>query len=90
MEVQSTTGVADIDLVLGYNFLNKEKYHAGINLGLTIPCGEENSGDVVWHPIYGNANHWALGVGPKYASHPVFQENWGALLLYCSKEDRNP
>ncbi len=58
-----TTGVADIDIVLGYKFLDKEKYHMSINLGLTIPTGDDADGDYLFEAIVGNGNHWALGFG---------------------------
>ncbi len=60
---RNTTGVADIDFVLGYKFLDKEKYHMSINLGLTIPVGDEADGVYMFEPIVGNGNHWAFGGG---------------------------
>lgn len=59
----STTGVADIDVVLGYNFVQKEKYHAGINLGFTIPTGDDADGKHAFEAIAGNGDHWAFGAG---------------------------
>lgn len=57
------TGVADIDIVLGYKFLDKENYHASLNLGFTIPTGNDPDGEYVFEAIVGNLNHWALGFG---------------------------
>lgn len=58
-----STGVADIDIVLGYNFLCKDAYHAGINIGFTIPTGDEADGVHLFEAIVGNGNHWAFGAG---------------------------
>lgn len=58
-----STGVADIDIVLGYNFLCKEAYHVGINIGFTIPTGDEADGNHAFEAIVGNGNHWAFGAG---------------------------
>lgn len=60
---RSETGVADIEVKLGYNFLRKDWYHLGLNLGLTIPTGNENKADYVFAPIVGNGKHFALGAG---------------------------
>lgn len=57
------TGIADIDLQLGYKFLDKETYSACIDLGLTIPTGNDNKGQYVFDAIYGNGQHFGLGAG---------------------------
>jgi hypothetical protein len=59
----NTTQVADIDVVLGWKFLDKEKYHLSINLGLTIPTSNESEGNWVFEPQAGNGNHWGFGAG---------------------------
>lgn len=58
-----STGVADIDVVLGYNFLNKDCHHVGINIGFTIPTGDEADSVHAFEAIVGNGNHWAFGAG---------------------------
>lgn len=58
---QSASGVADIDLGIGYKFLHKESYHAALALALTIPTGNTASGVYAFEPIYGNGHHFGLG-----------------------------
>lgn len=56
------TGVADVDLVIGYNFLQEENYNVGLNLGVTFPTGTKPTGEYMFEPRVG-ANHWGFGVG---------------------------
>ena len=60
---QSETSVADIDFILGYKFYDNEDYYVGLNIGLTIPVGNDPDGVWVFEPIVGNGGHWALGGG---------------------------
>jgi hypothetical protein len=59
----SETGLADIDVILGYKFLFKDKYHVGINLAITIPTGNDPDGVQMFEPIYGNHSHFGFGGG---------------------------
>jgi hypothetical protein len=59
----STTGIADIDVVLGYNFLYEPTKHVNVNIGVTIPTGNDPDGNFLWEAIAGNHGHWALGFG---------------------------
>lgn len=58
---QSETGVADIDLAIGYKFLNKESYYASLALAITIPTGNDADGTYMFEPIVGNGQHFGLG-----------------------------
>ncbi len=55
------TGVADIDIALGYKFLNKEKYHAALAIAVTIPTGDEADGVTMFEALVGNGKHFGLG-----------------------------
>jgi len=59
---QSKTGVADIDVRLGYKFLDKDAYNAGLNIAVVIPTGSKEKADYVFAPEVGS-NHWGLGAG---------------------------
>lgn len=59
----SETGVADVKVVVGYDFYREENWTIGANLGLTIPTGNTPSGKNVFEPLYGNGGHFELGLG---------------------------
>ncbi len=60
---RSETGVADVDLILGYKFLDKARYHAALNVGVTIPTGNKADGEWVFDAVVGNGGHVGFGVG---------------------------
>jgi hypothetical protein len=60
---QGLTGIADIDLILGYKVFSRERHHIALNVGMTVPTGNTPTGEFAFEPIYGNANHYAFGVG---------------------------
>jgi len=59
----SETGVADIDLLLGYKFMDKDCYHVAVNLGVTIPTGNRPDGEWVFDAVVGNNGHVGFGAG---------------------------
>jgi len=59
----SATGIADVDLALGYKLLNKENYHLFVNFGATIPTGRTPSGRYLFEPMIGNGGHYGFGGG---------------------------
>lgn len=58
---RTATGIADIDLSLGYKLYDKERCHIFLSVDGTIPTGNTVRGDYLFEPIYGNGRHWALG-----------------------------
>lgn len=60
---RSATGLADADLHVGFRVVDKDEYHAFLNIGLTIPAGNRVRGIYLFEPIYGNGGHCALGAG---------------------------
>lgn len=58
---RSTNGVSDLDLSLGYKYLDKEDKHVYLSLDVTVPTGQKVKGDYLFAPQYGNGRHVALG-----------------------------
>lgn len=60
---RSRFGVADIDVILGYNFLSDDCYHLGFYLQAVMPTGNKRNDLFVFDPIVGNGGHFELGLG---------------------------
>jgi hypothetical protein len=63
----SVAGVADVDVALGYKFINTQKYLLGLAFGVTAPAGNKANGEYMFEPIAGNGGHWGIG-GDLYGS----------------------
>lgn len=67
---RSKTGLADVLMVLGYNFVCNDCGFFGLNLRAAAPTGTRPKGEFLFEPIVGNGRHWTLGVGMN--AHYVF------------------
>ncbi len=57
------TGVADVRMALGWNFVLCEDYHVGLQICAAAPTGTKPCGAYFFEPIIGNGKHWELGGG---------------------------
>ncbi len=63
---KSENKVADVDLILGYNFWNCEDYHLGVYFQAVAPTGTELDACFareIFNPIVGNGHFWEVGGG---------------------------
>lgn len=60
---QSKGGLADIHVALGWNFILRERGHAGLNVRVSGPTGSRPTGEFLFEPIVGHVKHWAFGIG---------------------------
>ncbi len=60
---QTRTGVADIDLIVGYDWSEWDTSHIGIYGQLVLPTGNKPSARTIFEPVIGNGKHWELGLG---------------------------
>lgn len=68
---RNKTALADVDIILGYNFLETDFAHFGLYVQTVAPTGNRPKAKYIFEPIAGNGKHWELGVGVT-----------GHLLLY--------
>ncbi len=76
----SKTGLADIDVMLGYKILHKKSYHLSANFGVTIPTGNKSKGNFVFEPMVGNGGHVGLGAGLDFGGK-VWESDASSLVL---------
>jgi len=55
--------LSNIDLILGYNFLQNEKHHLGLYALTVAPTGNSTQSTYIFEPIAGNGKHWEAGGG---------------------------
>ncbi len=56
-------GVADIELKLGYNTINRDCCHANTYVGIIIPTGNRPKARHVFEPIIGHNKHFGFMIG---------------------------
>ena len=56
----SETGVADLELKLGYEWLVHEPCHLESYIGVVVPTGTTPKGEYMFEPIVGNGHHFGL------------------------------
>lgn len=57
------TRIADIDLMLGFNFINNDCLRFGAYAITVVPTGNVPDPRQIFSPVVGNGRHWELGVG---------------------------
>lgn len=67
------TGLAEIQMAAGYNFISCEDYHLGLNFRFYAPTGNRPEYKFLFGPMIGNGKHWEVGVG--YTGHYTFWES---------------
>ena len=70
---RTKTILADIHLILGWNFIQSDDYHVGLGLRLVAPTGTRPGGEFFFEPIVGNGKHWEIGM--HFTSHANLWEN---------------
>lgn len=72
---QTRAGLSDIEMALGWNIINKQHGHAGLNVRVTAPTGTRPTSEFLFEPIVGNGKHWELGAG--FSGHVLLWEKDG-------------
>lgn len=59
----SKTGVADIELKIGYEWIQQEPFHLESYLGVLVPTGNLPNAEFLFEPIVGQGRHWGIILG---------------------------
>lgn len=86
-ETLAQTGLSDIQAALGWNFINDEEYHIGLNIRTAMPTGTRPRACWLFEPIVGNGKHWELGIG--LTAHCRAWQSEDALDEFCIYLDAN-
>lgn len=60
---ETLNGLADIDVIVGYNLVNDDCYHFGLYAQAVLPTGKKRKDLFVFSPVIGNGKHFELGAG---------------------------
>ena len=72
---QTRTALSDIQCALGYNFVNKDDGHFGVDLRVALPTGTKPRAVCLFEPMVGNGKHWGIGAG--FSGHGLIWEKDG-------------
>ncbi|MBM3887071.1 hypothetical protein FJ364_04010, partial [Candidatus Dependentiae bacterium] len=60
---RKTSGIADINLQIGYKLICNKDTHLDVYLRGVVPTGNRSTGEYLFEPIIGNNNHFGIGFG---------------------------
>ena len=60
---RSRTGFAELRMEFGWDFLQNENGHLGLNAQLVAPTGSKRRAQYAFDSVIGNGNHWEVGGG---------------------------
>ncbi len=69
---RAKSGISDVQLSLGWNFILTETSHAGLSIRIALPTGSRPNSEFLFEPILGNGKHWELGLG--FTGHVLLWE----------------
>lgn len=78
------TRLAELQAVIGWNFLQDENYHFGVGLRMAAPTGSRVDGEYLFEPLAGNGRHWELGA--QVTTHVMLwrsNDEANSLGFYC-------
>lgn len=80
---RTASALSEIQMALGWNFVNCPDSHAGLNIRGSIPTGTRPDAEFLFEPTVGNGHHWELGIG--FTGHVLLweKEDTQEINLFC-------
>jgi hypothetical protein len=78
---KSSNGISDLDFIVAYEFWFEHNRSVILNLGLTIPTGNEPKGEYLFEPIRGDGGHWGLR-GAYEGNYRFYEKNDKVFELF--------
>ena len=94
---RTITKFSDIQVALGWNFVNREETCWGINVRASAPTGNRSTAEFLFEPMVGNGKHWEVGAGLcgkilifevdgyEQVAHILLNANITTLLASCQQ-----
>ncbi|HLJ31523.1 MAG TPA: hypothetical protein VKU36_03745 [Candidatus Babeliales bacterium] len=76
---QTLSGLAAVEMVFGWDFIQRETSHCGFNIRASAPTGSRPKGIFFFEPRVGCGKHWQVGVG--FTGHTRLWEKDGEQEL---------
>lgn len=76
----NSSGLADIDLRLGWKMMANRRNHFGMSIDLLIPTGKTPKGEWLFESVQGNGHHWAVG-GSMDGSFTIWRKDRNCLKM---------
>jgi hypothetical protein len=86
---QTLGGLAALEMVFGYDFIQTETSHTGFNIRASAPTGSRPKGIFLFEPRVGCGKHWQVGVG--FTGHGQLWEKDGdqSLIIWVDANFTN-
>ena len=78
---EQLTRVANVDVILGWNFVLQENAHAGVLFLTVVPTGNKPHSTIIFEPMVGNGNLWEIGPGIS-AHYDFVRKGYHVLSFY--------
>lgn len=92
---QNQSGIADLEVLVGKKFVEKEEHQISAAVKLIVPTGNRPSPCYLFPPVIGNGRHWGLGAtvdgsmnvtkGTDYSLEFLFNLDYTYVFKSCEK-----
>lgn len=78
-ETRDESGVSDVELCLGWDFVQRDNARIGVSIGGVIPTGKESTAEFAFEPQYGS-RHFQFGAG-LYGSADLYEDEGNGMSV---------